>query len=1010
MSESRISLGRCRAGLLFYISRQFILAMLRPTYALLLLVLALPGLGIGVQAQTIREEGVPHLQQFAPSDYQAHRQNLALVQDNRGMLFVGNYTGILEYDGVQWRVIPMPGGTAARSLAKGQDGLLYVGGINQLGYLFRTSRGDVRFVALNAQIPQACASFGDVWQTIAHNEYVYFLSDPCLFRWDGSSFSFWQAESAFHTAFAVGEDFFVRDAGLGLLEMRGDSLTLVEGGAFFRDVPIYGMVDAAGTRLILTREAGFVEFTPTGFRPWRHAAEDYLREFPLYLGTLYREETLLLPTLGGGVVFLSADGQSYRTLGREDGLRNSFVLALHEDRQRGLWMALDNGLARAEWRGAETVYGETEGITGSVIQFARVGTTLYVATASGLQRLEPARSPRERARFVPVRGMEEEIWALHAVDQDLLVATSNGLFVISGNDIRQIYAGFVMSILQPPSSSDRIIVGLFAGGLVHLERVRGAWQVVREDLGGESHVEALIEEREGVLWARHQTSNITRYVYGTGWDAPPELTTFTRDDGLPESIQRLFLDNGMVVVFGAQTVRFSPEASRFVPHTLSWVHRPTSIIGKTPWATDAFGLLKREAGEGQRFPFAGRRIQTSIDALFEDAGTLWLGTSDRVFRFNMQRPSLAFDAYPTVIRRVVQGDSVLYADGNLGQEEPRLAYSSRALRFSFAALSYDAPSQTRYQNMLEGFDQEWSEWSTEVQRDYTNLPEGQYVFRVRALDVYGRPGEEASFTFTILPPWYRTVWAYIGYVLLALLLGIAAVYVWTARLRRMNKRLEETVQLRTRELHIKNEENERLLLNILPEPIAGRLKKGEQTIADSFKEVTVLFSDIVGFTELSQKVSASQLVFMLNDLFSAFDHLAEQHGIEKIKTIGDAYMAVSGLPVPREDHAEAMAQMAIGMLDAVREYNLRHNANLSLRIGMHSGPVVAGVIGVHKFIYDLWGDTVNTAARMESHGIAGSIQMTEQTARLLQAKGWKVVKREIIHVKGKGEMATYLIQ
>lgn len=986
------------------------LAMPRIVTLLLVFVLSFAGFGAGVRAQSAREVGIPHLQQFGPSEYQAHRQNLALVQDHRGMVYVGNYSGILEYDGVQWRSIAMPGGTAARSLAKGQDGMLYVGGINQVGYLSFSTRGEPWFEALNAFIPHECAAFGDVWQTIAHDAYVYFVSDPCLFRWDGSSFQLWRAETAFHTAFSVGADFYIRDAGRGLLEMRGDSLVMVEGGAYFRELPIYGMVDAAGTRLVLTRDAGFLEFSSNGFRPWRHAAEAYLREFPIYLGTLFREGTLLIPTLGGGVVFLAEDGQTFRTLGREDGLRNTFVLALLEDLQHGLWMALDNGLARAEWRGAETVYGETEGITGSVIQFARVGNLLYVATASGLQRLQPARTPLERARFVPVRGMEEEIWALHAVGSELLVATSNGLFVVTERNIRQVYDGFVMSILQPPSSPGRIIVGLFAGGLVHLQQIGGAWSVVREDLGGESHIEALVEERPGVLWARHQTSNISRYMYTAGWNASPEVNTFTREEGLPESVQRLFIDREAVVVFGAQVVRFSPQRDRFEPYTLPWVQGPTAVIGKIPWARDAFGLVKREGTEGIRFPFAGTRIQTSIDALFEDAGAIWLGTSDRVFRFDLQRPQPTFEPYQTVIRRVVQGDSVLHAGGPETSEAPRLPFSSRALRFTFAALSYDAPSQSRYQYLLEGFDQEWSEWSTETQRDYTNLPEGRYVFRVRALDVYGRQGEEASFAFTILPPWYRTIWAYLSYLALALLLGMVVLYVWTARLRRMNKRLEETVQQRTRELHIKNEENERLLLNILPEPIAGRLKKGEQTIADSFKEVTVLFSDIVGFTELSQKVNASQLVFMLNDLFSAFDHLAQKYGIEKIKTIGDAYMAVSGLPVPRDDHAEAMARMAIGMLEAVKEYNQRHNASLSLRIGMHSGPVVAGVIGVHKFIYDLWGDTVNTAARMESHGVSGSIQMTEQTAHLLLANGWNVVKRDVIHVKGKGEMTTYLIQ
>ena len=235
-------------------------------------------------------------------------------------------------------------------------------------------------------------------------------------------------------------------------------------------------------------------------------------------------------------------------------------------------------------------------------------------------------------------------------------------------------------------------------------------------------------------------------------------------------------------------------------------------------------------------------------------------------------------------------------------------------------------------------------------------------------------------------------------------------------LHKLNEELEFRVKERTNALNdtlnalrVQQEQSERLLLNILPEEIANRLKRGDSTIADTFAEVTVLFADIVGFTQLSSRVSPTQLVALLNDIFSTFDNLAERHGLEKIKTIGDAYMVVGGLPIPRPDHAEAIAEMALDMQEAITEFSNLHNQDFSIRIGINTGPVVAGVIGIKKFIYDLWGDTVNTASRMESHGKPGSIQVTETTYQQLQEK-YSFENRGAIEVKGKGEMTTYLLQ
>jgi class 3 adenylate cyclase len=207
----------------------------------------------------------------------------------------------------------------------------------------------------------------------------------------------------------------------------------------------------------------------------------------------------------------------------------------------------------------------------------------------------------------------------------------------------------------------------------------------------------------------------------------------------------------------------------------------------------------------------------------------------------------------------------------------------------------------------------------------------------------------------------------------------------------------------------KNRENETLLLNILPGPIAHRLKSGETAIADSYAQATVLFADIVGFTSLAATREPAEIILFLNGLFTRFDVAAKRHGIEKIKTIGDAYMAVSGIVASHPDHVKQMVEMGLDMLETVKAYSILSGIPVSIRVGINTGPVVAGVIGTTKFIYDLWGDTVNMASRMESTGIPGVIQVSRSVYEQLD-KRYDFEPRGPIEVKGKGLVDTWLLR
>jgi len=228
------------------------------------------------------------------------------------------------------------------------------------------------------------------------------------------------------------------------------------------------------------------------------------------------------------------------------------------------------------------------------------------------------------------------------------------------------------------------------------------------------------------------------------------------------------------------------------------------------------------------------------------------------------------------------------------------------------------------------------------------------------------------------------------------------------RLRDLDQKNLELLNQEKELLEKEQLKTEKLMLNILPRPIADRLKRGEKNISGSYPDVTILFSDLVGFTKMSSQTSATDLVKLLNDLFTRFDKRADALGVEKIKTIGDAYMAVAGLPIPRPDHAQLCADLALGMFDDLKSFNTENGKELGMRIGLNSGPVVAGVIGFTKFSYDLWGNTVNTASRMESTSKPGRVQVSPATFEAIK-NDYLLEEGGLMECKGLGEILTHLL-
>ncbi|MCR4631312.1 MAG: hypothetical protein K5786_06740, partial [Treponema sp.] len=368
---------------------------------------------------------------------------------------------------------------------------------------------------------------------------------------------------------------------------------------------------------------------------------------------------------------------------------------------------------------------------------------------------------------------------------------------------------------------------------------------------------------------------------------------------------------------------------------------------------------------------------------------------------------------PLVQIEKITVDNSVIVDNTLYQNRTdsiTLKPGTKRVDITYTGISFDSPERITFSHQLTNFEKDFSEATTARTMSYTNLSPGKHTFKVRAINGDGFYSTETEAVLFVQKPYFYQMpvfWIIIS--LLALSGLLLFFYIKQRRMTLEKIRLENMVRERTAELNLEKAKADELLHAILPEKIARELKDGVHSIGQDFDEATVLFADIVSFTKTSSGHSASEIVDALNDLFTRFDKRAQRSGVEKIKTIGDAYMATCGVPEPNQNHVQVMVEFAKGMLEDLAEYNKKAKIQFNIRIGLNSGPVTAGVIGRTKFIYDVWGDTVNVASRMETAANPGGIRVSESVFKHLKPGECNVIFSSPIEcdIKGKGLMTTY---
>jgi putative nucleotidyltransferase with HDIG domain len=413
-----------------------------------------------------------------------------------------------------------------------------------------------------------------------------------------------------------------------------------------------------------------------------------------------------------------------------------------------------------------------------------------------------------------------------------------------------------------------------------------------------------------------------------------------------------------------------------------------------------------------------RRLGNDIlNTLYAEKEVVWIGTSRGIVRWSRESRAGESHSFRTLISEVrLKNDSVLPGDylqtdaflSGLRRGMLHLSNKKNAIELYYRSTDYNSHSQPLFQYKIEGIDENWSEWTENTSTHLANLPPGRYTFTVRSQDIYGNISASDSFAFRILPPLYASIWAFILYALMVLFILYAFQKWRTFQHVRERYKLEKIIEERTEALVEEKEKSETLLANILPKQTMDELKAKGKATSSKFKMVTVLFADIQGFTKIAEQMNPDMLIDELDRFYFQFDSVVEKYNIEKIKTIGDAYMAAGGIPIKNRTNPVEVVLAALEMQHYMQKLKESKTDIWDLRIGMHTGSVIAGVVGQKKLSYDIWGDSVNTASRMESSGEVGRVNISVTTYELVK-DFFDCEYRGKMPVKYKGDIEMYFV-
>lgn len=768
---------------------------------LAILILLLPAAARTASCQSAI--GLPAIRNYTLSDYHAATEIWDIGQDKRGILYFANNDGLLSFDGIYWKSYPLPNKAAIKSLAIDKEGRIYVGGADEIGYFSPGGRGILDYHSLKDRLPNVARQFADIWDIVIDGEAVFFRTNETIIEWKNNEMRTFDAPRAWQMMVLAGSRLYASDKSSGLFVFQDNRWQPLCGGS---PLHITGLLEYGQDSLLVTtlKNGLYLLCGKTLIR--KPTPSDALLMNDLINGAKkLGEDRYVLGTATGGAIILDGHGNLIERFSSAEGLQNNHVQGMLADREGNLWLGLKNGIALVHYNTSVKLIKPVRGnqlVSNAVRVF---GHRLYVGTSNGLYSLELDPGIRDISKqkggFTEVENTKGQVWNLEEMGADLLVAHQDGASVIragkavpvltqqgvwdfvagpaGGTGGSAVSAGEASALAGPPDPG--IIAGTYTG-LVRINYKDGHWEEGGKVNNLYESLPVIAYDGSRTVWASHPYRGLFRN------QLPGSFKHYGIAEGLPSLRNDYVVAAKDKILVGTEKGVYEYEAARdrFAP---SAEFRP--IFGDTSveylnqgkdgnvWfvSDQRVGVIDYHKPSGATpysvvyFPeLKGQTVKGAAMIYPYDKENIFIGSNSGLFHLNYSRYLESAEKVNVLlgtVKAIAEKDSLIfggYATGGMA----RLPNHWNSFHFEYAAPLYTQPNTIEYSYQLSGFDRDWSEWSPRSEKDYTNLPYGRYRFQVRARDNLGNVSAAVSFPFVVNPAWYQTVWAYLGYLLLAL--------------------------------------------------------------------------------------------------------------------------------------------------------------------------------------------------------------------------------------------------
>jgi ligand-binding sensor domain-containing protein/uncharacterized coiled-coil protein SlyX len=773
----------------------------------------------------VKSIGIAYVKNFTKAMYNSDPKNLAIAQDKGGIMYFGNGDGLLQFDGVNWSLMRMPNKSSVISLySDPESSKIYVGAQGEFGYVTPDSIGLLKYVSLSARLPKTVSGFGDIWKiSTSKNRVVAIASNLIMILENEKDWTIIKPERLYFPAFEVRNKIFVYESGCGLFQLENNQLKSLEDNGLFKNKWIFSIVAYRDRKMVIVCEDGdlFI-YDGVHVTPWKTLADEFLHKNRIETAMPLGDGSIALGTRDNGLIVIDDNGRPLQHINSARGLQSSSILTMFCDNNGNLWLGLENGIDYVELNSPFTYFNEQVNLFGSGYASSAYDKKLYLGTSHGLYYrnwLDYENPTASTSNFKLVDNTSGQTWNLNNKYDELLLGHNNGSFSVVGDKaipINQSTGAWMF--MQWDKHPQFLLEGKYSMLSILEKGKNNRWQLRNSLPRFRESFRVMEEDQEGNIWLSHPHKGVYKLTIGETFEKFDTVFFYNSANGFPSdfNIYVSKVNDKLVFLTEKGVYQYNQEKNIFEPDP----QFQKFFDGKpvTKLIEDKRGniwyvsenrpgkLIKHSSGydlsEEQFGKLDGKLISNFEHINPVDDYNVLFGTDRGFVHYDPSRVHKTQIPFYVHIRRVedthnkklLVGD--LYADPD-SLKVMVLPYDKNALQFTFSCTNYQDLEKNQYQYQLDGFDKSWSEWTSRSQKEYTNLPEGNYVFKVRGKNFDNQISKYAEFRFKITPPIYRSRTAYFLYIILTLLTVVGAVKVINLRKERQFKKVrvksEETI-------------------------------------------------------------------------------------------------------------------------------------------------------------------------------------------------------------------------